>query len=83
MDAFSGWWRLEYRDYAGHKLGSPPPLRQCRRFKHREAALAELNKLRATPGAEIVGGITPVPPMSTALQGDFGFPLAGPRRMTP
>ena len=60
------------------------PPRQCRRFKHRDAALAELDRLRATPGAEIVGGISPVPPRFAALQEDFGFPLsAGPPRMTP
>jgi hypothetical protein len=84
MDAPSGRWRLQYRDYAGHKIGAPPPLRVCRRFRYREAATAELIRLRATPGTEIVGGIIPVPPKSTALQQDFGFPpAAGPPRLTP
>jgi hypothetical protein len=82
MDTLFGSWRLDYRDYAGHKAGSPPPSRQCRRFKHREAALADLKRLRAMPGAEIVGCITPVPPKSAASQGEFGFPFGGPRRMT-
>jgi hypothetical protein len=83
MDAPPIAWQLEYRDYAGHRLGGPPPPCQRRRFKHREAALAELNRLRAEPDAEIIGGITPIPTKPTALQGDFGFPLDGKRRMTP
>jgi hypothetical protein len=45
-------------------------------------ALAELNRLRGTPGAEIVGGVSPIPARSDALQEDFGFPLDGNRRMT-
>lgn len=76
-------WRLEYCDFARHQLGGPLPPRQRRSFQYREAALAELERLRAEPGAEIVGGITPVPKKSAALQGDFGFPLDGKRRMTP
>jgi hypothetical protein len=40
-------WRLEWRDYAGHKLGRSPPPCQRRQFNHREAALAELGRLRA------------------------------------
>jgi hypothetical protein len=77
-------WRLEYRDYSGHRLGSPPPPRQRREFMHQEGALAELHRLRAAPRAEIVGSIAPVHPKSPATQEDFGFPLAtGPPRMTP
>ena len=83
MDAPPVAWRLEYRDYSEHRLVEPPPPLQSRKFKCREAALAELNRLHALPGAEIVGGITPVPAKSIALRGDFGFPLDGKRRMTP
>jgi hypothetical protein len=83
MDAPPVAWRLEYRDYSGHRLGRSPPLRRCRQFKHREAALAELDKLCAVDCAEIVGAVAPIPPKLAAVQDDFGFPAAGPRRMTP
>ena len=72
------------QDYAGHKFGRMPPPSRRRQFEYRGAALAELDRLRATPGAEIVGGIVPVMPKLAAVQDDFGFPLAaGPPRMTP
>jgi hypothetical protein len=76
-------WRLEYRDYSGHRLGRPPPLCQCRQFKPRDAALAELDRLRVVDGPEVVGAIVPVMPKLAAVQDDFGFPAAGPLRMTP
>ena len=78
MDAPPSAWRVEWRDYARHRLGRPPPLRQCRQFKHRDAALAELDRLRAVDGAEVVGAIVPVMPKLASVQSDFGFP-----RMTP
>jgi hypothetical protein len=68
---------------ASLRLAAPPPPRQCRRFKHHADARAELDKLRTTPGAEIVGAVTPVPRKPEAVRNNFRFPAAGPYRMTP
>ena len=83
MDAHPIAWRLEFRDYADHRLGRPPPPRRCLRFRHRADADAELHRLRAMPGAEIVGAVAPIPPKPEAWQDDFGFSTGGPPRMTP
>jgi hypothetical protein len=75
-------WRLQARDFTGHRLGGPPPPCLRRRFRTREAAVAELNRLRAD-GAQVVGGIVAILPKFAAVQDDLGFPPAdGPRRMT-
>ena len=74
MDARPVAWRLEGQDYAAHKFGRPPPPSQRRQFGHRDAALAELDRLRAVDGAEVVGAIVPVMPKLASVQSDFGFP---------
>jgi hypothetical protein len=79
-----GSWRLDWRDYAGHHSGNARPPASHKRFKSEEGARLELARLRAVPGAVIVGFVSAIPskpPLAT--QDDFGWPVvAGPCRMT-
>jgi hypothetical protein len=78
-----GSWRLDWRDYRDRHVGDARPPTSHKRFKTREAALRELDRLRAVPGADICGFVSAAPgKIPLTEQVDFGFALDGMRRMT-
>ncbi len=74
-------WRLDLRDLANHRVGQSLPSVRHRRFKSKQGASRELDRLRSeNPG--IVGFISASPAKPQCEQPDFGFPLGGPPRLT-
>ena len=75
-------WTVTWRDYSSHHLGRPPPPMRQRRFSSLEAAAAELARLRADAGPDLVAGLVETRAKFAAEQGDFGFPINHERRLT-
>jgi hypothetical protein len=71
------------RDYRGYRVGSARPPASHKRFKTREGAFRELDRLSVVPGTDIRGFVSAVPDKPPPMeQTDFGFPPDGMRRMT-
>jgi len=81
--AGTAMWRLDWRDYKGHYVGTTRPPCHHKRFESQAAALQELERLSAIDGADIRGFVRAIPHKPPpADQIDFGFPPDGKCRMT-
>jgi hypothetical protein len=81
-DAVPIHWRLDWRDFQGRRVGQPKPPACHKRFKTEAAARRELARLRAVPGAVVVGFVCAVLGKPLVEQLDFGLPLGDGRRLT-